>query len=103
MVEEGKQKIVGVNDFVTGESKITSTLRVKLEVEAKQKERLAKLKRERDNGKVKQTLKRLEEVAQGKENTMPPIIECVEAYATLGEICDVLRNVFGVQREFLFF
>ena len=103
MVEEGKQKIVGVNDFVTGESKITSTLRVKSEVEAKQKERLAKLKRERDNGKVKQTLKRLEEVAQGKENTMPPIIECVEAYATLGEICDVLRNVFGVQREFLFF
>ncbi len=103
MVEEGKQKIVGVNDFVTGESKITSTLRVKSEVEAKQKERLAKLKRERDNGKVKQTLKRLEEVAQGKENTMPPIIECVEAYATLGEICDVLRSVFGVQREFLFF
>ena len=103
MVEEGKQKIVGVNDFVTGESKITSTLRVKSEVEAKQKERLAKVKRERDNGKVKQTLKRLEEVAQGKENTMPPIIECVEAYATLGEICDVLRNVFGVQREFLFF
>ncbi len=103
MVEEGKQKIVGVNDFVTGESKIASTLRVKSEVEAKQKERLAKLKRERDNGKVKQTLKRLEEVAQGKENTMPPIIECVEAYATLGEICDVLRNVFGAQREFLFF
>ncbi len=103
MVEEGKQKIVGVNDLVTGESKIASTLRVKSEVEAKQKESLAKLKRERDNGKVKQTLKRLVEAAQGKENTMPPIIECVEAYATIGEICDVLRNVFGVQREFLFF
>ena len=103
MVEEGKQKIVGVNDLVTGESKIASTLRVKSEIEAKQKERLAKLKRERDNGKVKQTLKRLEEAAQGKENTMPPIIECVEAYATIGEICDVLRSVFGVQREFLFF
>jgi len=103
MVEEGKQKIVGVNDFVTGESKIASTLRVKSGVEAKQKERLAKIKRERDNDKVKETLKRLEEVAQGKENTLPPIIECVEAYATIGEICDVLRSVFGVQREFLFF
>ncbi len=103
MVEEGKQKIVGVNDFVTGKSKIASTLRVKSGVEAKQKERLAKLKRERDNDKVKETLKRLEEAARSKENTMPPIIECVEAYATIGEICDVLRNVFGVQREFLFF
>jgi methylmalonyl-CoA mutase N-terminal domain/subunit len=103
MVEEGKQKIVGVNDLVTGESKIASTLRVKSEVEAKQKKRLAKVKRERDNDKVKETLKRLEKAAQGKENTMPPIIECVEAYATIGEICDVLRNVFGVQREFLFF
>jgi methylmalonyl-CoA mutase N-terminal domain/subunit len=103
MVEEGKQKIVGVNDFVTGESKIASTLRVKQEMEAKQKGRLAKLKKERDNGKAKQTLSRLEEVARGKGNTMPSIIECVEAYATIGEICDVLRNVFGVQREFLFF
>jgi len=103
MVEEGKQKIVGVNDFVTGESRIASTLRVKQEMEAKQKGRLAKLKKERDNGKAKQTLSRLEEVAQGKGNTMPAIIECVEAYATIGEICDVLRNVFGVQREFLFF
>lgn len=103
MVEDGKQKIVGVNDFVTGESEITSTLRVKPEVEAKQKEKLAKLKKERDNDRVKQTLKKLEEVARSEENTMPPIIECVEAYATVGEICDVLRGVFGVQKEFLFF
>jgi len=103
MVEEGKQKIVGVNDFVTGESKIASMLRVKQEMEAKQKGRLAKLKKERDNGEAKQTLSRLEKVARGKGNTMPAIIECVEAYATIGEICDVLRNVFGVQREFLFF
>jgi methylmalonyl-CoA mutase N-terminal domain/subunit len=103
MVEDGKQKIVGVNDFVTGESEITSMLRVKPEVEEKQKEKLAKLKKERDNDRVKQTLKKLEEAARSEENTMPPIIECVEAYATVGEICDVLRGVFGVQKEFLFF
>ena len=103
MVEEGRQKIVGVNDFVSGKSGITSTLRVKPEVEAKQKKKLKKLKRERDNDGVKRTLNRLEEAARGEENTLPPIIECVEAYATLGEICDVLRGVFGVQKEFLFF
>ena len=50
---------------------------------------------------AKRNLKRLEEVARGQENTMPLFIECVEAYATLGEICDVLRGVFGEQKEFL--
>jgi methylmalonyl-CoA mutase N-terminal domain/subunit len=103
MVEEGRQKIVGVNDFVSGRSGIASTLRVKPEVEAKQKKKLKRLKRERDNDGVKRTLNRLEEAARGEENTLPPIIECVEAYATLGEMCGVLRGVFGVQKEFLFF
>ena len=45
----------------------------------------------------------IEEVARGKENTMPALLECVEAYATLGEMCDVLRGVFGEQKEFLVF
>ncbi|GAG60957.1 unnamed protein product, partial [marine sediment metagenome] len=47
--------------------------------------------------------KRLEDVAQSKDNTMPAFLECVEAYATVGEICDVLRKIFATQKEFLVF
>jgi len=53
--------------------------------------------------KVRGVLKNLEEVARSSDNTMPAFIECVESYATLGEICDVLRQVFGTQREYLLF
>jgi methylmalonyl-CoA mutase N-terminal domain/subunit len=78
-------------------------LRVKPEVEKRQKDRTVQVREDRDNGRVKQALKRLEDVALGKDNTMPACLECVEAYATLGEICDVLRSVFGSQKEFLVF
>jgi len=103
MIEEGKQVIIGVNKFVSGYPKITNMLRVNPEVERKQKERLAQVKRERDNGKVEQTLKRLEDIARSNENTMPAFLECVEAYATVGEMSDTLRKVFGTQKEFLSF
>ena len=73
------------------------------EVERKQKERLAQVKRERDNAKVEQTLKRLEDIARSNKNTMPAFLECVEAYATVGEMSDTLRKVFGTQKEFLSF
>ena len=99
-IETGKRVLVGVNKFVSPSPKIT-LLRVGPEVELNQKKRLAKLKESRDNYKVSQTLKRLEDVARSKDNTMPAFIDCVEAYATLGEMCDVLRNVFSTQREFL--
>ena len=102
-IETSKRAVVGVNKFVSPYPKVTGLLRVKPEVENKQQERLSQLKRERDNSKVNQTLRSLEDVAQGNENTMPAFLECVEAYATLGEICDVLRKVFGTQREFLVF
>ena len=103
MIEEGKQVIIGVNKFVSGYPKITNMLRVNPEVERKQKERLAQVKRERDNAKVEQTLKRLEDIARSNENTMPAFLECVEAYATVGEMSDTLRKVFGTQKEFLSF
>jgi len=102
-VESGQRAVVGVNKFVSPYPKITGLLRVKPEVEKRQRERLAQLKKERDNSKVSQTLRCLEDVARGKDNTMPAFLECVEAYATLGEICDVLRKIFGTQREFLVF
>jgi len=102
-IESGKRTVVGVNKFVSPYPRIVGLLRVKPEVEKRQKERTAQVKRDRDNGKVKQTLNRLGDVARSKDNTMPACLECVQAYATLGEICDVLRKVFGSQKEFLVF
>jgi methylmalonyl-CoA mutase N-terminal domain/subunit len=102
-IESGKRTVVGVNKFVSPYPKIVGLLRVKPEVEERQKERTAQVRKDRNNGKVKQALKRLEDVARSKDNTMPAFLECVEAYATLGEICDVLRKIFSTQKEFLVF
>ncbi len=102
-IENGKRTVVGVNKFVSPHPKITGLLRVNPKVEKRQKERTAQVREDRDNGKVKQTLERLEDVARGTDNTMPAFLECVEAYATLSEICDVLRKVFTTQKEFLVF
>ena len=94
---------MGVNKFVSPYPKITGLLKFDPQVANRQKERLAQVKRERDGGKVSAALERLQKVAAGSDNTMPAVLECVEAYATIGEICDVLRGVFGEQREFLAF
>ncbi|OGN96259.1 MAG: methylmalonyl-CoA mutase [Chloroflexi bacterium RBG_13_51_36] len=102
-IESGKRTVVGVNRFVSPYPKIVGLLRVKPEVEKRQRERTAQVRKDRDNAKAKQALKRLEDVARSKDNTMPAFLECVDAYATEGEICDVLRKVFGTQKEFLVF
>jgi len=102
-IESSKRTVVGVNKFVSPYPKIAGLLRVKPEVEKRQQERTAQVRKGRDNGKVNQSLKRLEDVARSADNTMPAFLECVEAYATAGEICDVLRKVFGTQKEFLVF
>jgi methylmalonyl-CoA mutase N-terminal domain/subunit len=68
-------------------------------VERYQKEKLAKVKKERDNSKVKETLAILKKAAQGNDNVVPPILEAVKAYATIGEISDTLREIFGEYRE----
>ena len=68
-----------------------------------QAERLARLRQGRDNAQVKASLTRLEEVARTNENTIPITLECVENNCTLGEICQVFRNVFGEQQEELGF
>jgi len=103
MIEEGKQVIVGVNKYVSDYDKITNMLQVNPEVERKQKERLAQVKRDRDNARVERGLKGLEDVARSDDNTIPALLECVEAYATIGEMSDTLRKVFGTQKEFLAF
>jgi len=102
-IESGKRAVVGVNMFVSPYPKPTGLLPFNTEVAQKQKERLAQVKQSRDNAKVTKALDMLEEAASGTENTMPSFLECVEAYATVGEMCDVLRRVFGEQREILVF
>ncbi|MBT9163599.1 MAG: hypothetical protein DDT24_00515 [Chloroflexi bacterium] len=93
----------GVNRFVLSYPGIEDIIRVAPAEASKQKERLARVKKGRDNTQVARSLARLEEAAKGGENTMPAFTECVEAYAPIGEICGVLRRVFGEQKEFLVF
>jgi len=99
--ENGKRVVVGVNKFVSPYPEITGLLRIDPVEAEKQRRRLASLRAKRDNEKVAQALNGLKTVASSKENTVPVFIDCVEAYATLGEICDVLRGVFGEQEEIL--
>ncbi len=95
-VEDKKRVIVGVNKFVMKEEPpIGEILKVKPEVEKKQIERLKKLKEKRDNVMVREALNKLVEVAKGEENLMPYIIEAVRVYATVGEIVEALKRVFG--------
>jgi len=98
-VDSGEQVVVGVNKFVTEEEPELKLFEIDEAVERKQIERLRKLKSQRDNEKVGQVLNRVRQVAQSDDNLMPALIEAVKAYATVGEISDALRDVFGEYRE----
>jgi methylmalonyl-CoA mutase N-terminal domain/subunit len=98
-VDSGEQVVVGVNKFVTEEEHIPETLEIGVETERKQVQRLRKLKKERDNQRVRQMLDRVRSVAKSDENIMPVMIDAVKAYATVGEISDALREAFGEYRE----
>ncbi len=98
-IESNERIIVGVNRFEENEKNRPPLLRVDLAVEAAQIGRLSQVKEKRDNETVAATLARVEEAARGSENLMPVLLEAVKAYATLGEICNVLRRVFGEYRE----
>jgi methylmalonyl-CoA mutase N-terminal domain/subunit len=98
-IETKKRIIVGLNQFQIEEEPLRDILRIKPEVEQYQKEKLARVKKERNNTKVKETLAVLKQAAQGTSNVVPPILEAVKVYATLGEISDTLREVFGEYRE----
>ncbi len=94
-VESNEQIVVGVNKFTIEEEGKKDLLRLDPQVEFNQREKLAKLRDERDNDKVNKTLSILKEKAFSDENLMPYILDAVKAYSTLGEICNVLRDVFG--------
>lgn len=95
-VESGEKTIVGVNKFTMEEPPVEGLLKVDSSAGEFQKNKLAKVKAERDNAKVQEELKKLEVAAADEEvNLMPVILDCVRAYCSLGEICGVLRKVFG--------
>ena len=94
--EDRRERItVGVNEYRTGEGTEIPLLRVDREGEKKQIESLNEVRRTRDNREVSQRLKALEQAAKGSENTMPYLVEAAKSYATLGEMMDVFRDVFG--------
>lgn len=97
-IERKEKIIIGVNEFKTDEKQEIKIFKLNEEAIKNQLERLKKLRAERDNDSVRSALKRLRESALLGENLMPPIIECVEAYATLGEISDTLREIWGEYR-----
>ncbi len=98
-VETGERKIVGVNAFTESVAKPLEILQIDESAQEKQVERLRQLKATRDNARVSETLGALRVVARGKANTMPAILDAIRAYATMGEICDAFRDVFGTYTE----
>ncbi|MCH7977691.1 MAG: methylmalonyl-CoA mutase [Acidobacteria bacterium] len=98
-VESGRRVVVGVNRFQQTGKNSSPALRVDAALEAEQVERLRQLRAKRNTEQVRKTLRQVEEAARGTENLMPPLLAAVEAYATVGEISDTLRGVFGEYRE----
>ncbi|HEX8096885.1 MAG TPA: methylmalonyl-CoA mutase family protein, partial [Pyrinomonadaceae bacterium] len=98
-VESGDQVVVGVNRFQVEEESPVPTLRIDPAVERSQVERVRALRERRDKEAVEVALVKLEEAARGTENLLPRILECVEAYTTVGEISHRLRRVWGEYQE----
>ncbi|MHA1483966.1 MAG: acyl-CoA mutase large subunit family protein, partial [Candidatus Thorarchaeota archaeon] len=95
-IETNKRTIVGVNDFVLEGEEITiPVLKIDPEIERKQVERTQRIRGERDKKKFEEALNGLRKVSEGTDNVMPHIINAVKAHATVGEICDVWRDIWG--------
>jgi len=98
-IERREKLIVGVNDFVADVETPVATLYIDEAAADRQLAKLEQVRRERDNGHVTRALDRLRDVGAGSGNTMEPILEAVRAYATVGEMCDALRDVWGEYEE----
>jgi methylmalonyl-CoA mutase N-terminal domain/subunit len=98
-IEKGGRSIVGVNAFCSAESVRPRLLKVDAAVEQKQVDRTRVVRAERDREKAESSLEQLENAARSDANLVPPILDAVRAYCTVGEISDVLRKVFGEYRE----
>jgi methylmalonyl-CoA mutase N-terminal domain/subunit len=98
-IDQGIRNIVGVNAYAEDKPFSIPLLEMDPEGYRRQTTRLEKLRQERDNAQVGQKLDKLRIACQSTENTMPYILDAVRAYATLGEIIDVMKGVFGVYEE----
>ena len=98
-VEDKDRIVVGVNEYRTDEPPIEKLQTIDPEETRRQVDGVVRVRRERDGVSTRAALARLDDTARGSENAVGAVIECVEAYATVGEIADVFRGVFGEQRE----
>ena len=98
-VEEHKRTIVGVNSFITHQPPVDNILRIDPQQTQAQLDRLREVRAKRDASQAKKALSELQELVNSEENTVPGILQCVEAYCTTGEIADTLRSVFGEQEH----
>jgi methylmalonyl-CoA mutase N-terminal domain/subunit len=102
-VEQNEKTVIGVNKYKVKEKTPTDLLKLDKKLEVNQIKKLSKIKENRDNKKVKNILNNIKSNAESKENLMPYIIEAVKEYATLGEICGVLREVYGEYKQNIVF
>jgi methylmalonyl-CoA mutase N-terminal domain/subunit len=100
--EDGKRIVVGVNRFVSEEKGKFAIHRADPKVTEEMIRRVKKLREERDNKRVDACLIGIEKAAKGKDNLVPFVMDAVKAYATVGEICDVFRGVFGEHKGLRF-
>jgi methylmalonyl-CoA mutase N-terminal domain/subunit len=98
-LERKEKVIVGVNEFTQAGDRPIETLYVDETAANRQRARIAKVRRDRDSGRVRRILDELRRAAESTSNVMPPVLEAVRSYATLGEICDALRDVWGEYEE----
>lgn len=98
-LEKKEKSVVGVNKYQAGEAQSIEYLKIDPAVERRQVARIQEVRRNRNNTRVRSSLADLRKAAQGSENLMDPILASVKEYATLQEICDVFREVFGVYRD----
>jgi methylmalonyl-CoA mutase N-terminal domain/subunit len=98
-IDEKKRIVVGINDYKLDEPVDIPILKMDEKGEERQINRLKKLRKNRNNQKVNRYLENLKKAAEGDKNLMPYIIDCVHSYSTLGETCQVLRDVFGEYEE----
>ncbi len=99
LVESGERVIVGVNAFTNDFDEQVKLQVIPKDAAERQIKRLKQVREERDNSACEAALKRLQDSARSTTNVMPAILECVQAYTSLGEICDTLRNEFGTYRS----
>lgn len=99
LVESQERIVVGMNKYIVEEPPPSGLLKVDLSVGERQKEKIAAIKASRDQEQVTHCLKAIREACEGEQNVMPLILEAVKSYATLGEICGVMREVFGEYQQ----